>query len=171
MNAIHNWNSCASSHNITKLLAERQSSDFERTIKNRLLFAPSFVRRLELDAVFEGHNGCVNCLEWSPNGRLLASSSDDYHVILWDPFHKKKILDFLTPHHGNVFSVKFMPYQESLIATGAADCAIYVFDINTPSQETPIWKCKCHDGRVKRLATVPDNPSLLWSSGEDGNVL
>lgn len=171
MNAIHNWNLRPSYPNIVKLLTNRQYNDIDKNICDRLIAAPSFIRRIELESVLEGHNGCVNCLEWSSNGRLLASSSDDYHVILWDPFQKKKILDFLTPHHGNVFSVKFMPYQESLIATGAGDCAIYVYDINVSTDIAPIWKCKCHDNRVKRLATVPDNPSLLWSSGEDGNIL
>lgn len=157
--------------NIAKLVAERQFNDVEKTIRTRLIAAPSFVRRLELEGVLDRHQGCVNCLEWSSNGRLLASSSDDYHVILWDPFQKRKVLEFRTPHHGNVFSVKFMPYQESFVATAAADSEIYVFDVNAATDIGPIWKCLCHDNRVKRLATAPDSPSLLWSAAEDGQVL
>lgn len=157
--------------NVTKLLVDRQFGDIENQVRQRLIAAPQLVRRIELEAVLEGHSGCVNCLEWSANGRLLASSSDDYHVMLWDPFRKKKVLDFLTPHHGNVFSVKFMPGNEALVATGAADHAVYVFDINASPEIGPCWKCNCHTGRVKRLATAPDAPFLLWSAGEDGNVL
>ena len=30
-----------------------------------------------------GHEGCVNCLEWSEDGSLLASASDDCSVRVW----------------------------------------------------------------------------------------
>lgn len=38
--------------------------------------------------------------------RILASASDDMHLILWDPFRYKKKLTFHTGHNGNIFSVK-----------------------------------------------------------------
>jgi WD and tetratricopeptide repeat-containing protein 1 len=66
--------------------------------------------------------------------------------------------------------VKFLPKcNNSLIATGAADSHIFVFDVNR--HETPIFKCFCHFHRVKRLAVAPDMPDLFWSSAEDGQVL
>lgn len=39
-------------------------------------------------------------------GRLLASGSDDKHIILWDPFYKKKLAELPTFHQANIFSVK-----------------------------------------------------------------
>lgn len=158
--------------NTTKLLGDRSYYDIEPIVRNRLQAAPQFIKRLELDAVLEGHNGCVNCLEWTSNGRFLASASDDYRVILWDPFKRKQVLNFLTPHHGNIFSVKFLPHTgDSEIATGAADGQIYVFDVNRSTDITPKWKCTCHYSRVKRLATANETPSVFWSAGEDGNIL
>lgn len=157
--------------NVTKLLSDRCYYDIETIIRNRLQTAPQFIKRLELDVALEGHNGCVNCLEWTSNGRLLASASDDCHVIIWDPFKQKQVLDFLTPHHGNIFSVKFLPNSgDSMVATGAADGQIYVFDINR-TDVTPHWKCNCHYTRVKRLATATETPFIFWSAAEDGNVL
>lgn len=160
-----------SSSNVTKLLIDRQCDDIEIALRRRLQASPAFVRRFELETLLEGHNGCVNCLEWSSNGRLLASSSDDLRVILWDPFRRRQVLDFKTPHHGNIFSVKFLPGNESMIATGAADSAIYLYDVNAGTETTPFWKCECHDTRVKRLATAADAPFLLWSAAEDGRIL
>ena len=34
-------------------------------------------------ATLSGHEGAVNCARWSPDGRLLASGSDDSMVMLW----------------------------------------------------------------------------------------
>lgn len=155
--------------NVTQLLADRSYYDIETIIKNRLLYSSSNIRRLELDAILEGHNGCVNCLEWNSTGTLLASGSDDCRVMIWDTFKQRSVLEFMTPHHGNIFSVKFMPNSRN-VATAAADGQIFLFDTEK-ANITPIWKCHCHHSRVKRLANVPDSPYLLWSVGEDGNVM
>ena len=66
----------------------------------------SLIERLGLDFELSGHAGCVNCLEWNNDGSILASGSDDFHVMLWDPFRRKKMTDIDTGHQGNIFSVK-----------------------------------------------------------------
>ena len=52
-----------------------------------LIFISSkdFLNRLGINALGVGHSGCVNCLEWSKTGALLASGSDDLHIKLWRP--------------------------------------------------------------------------------------
>ena len=62
--------------------------------------------RLGLERTLEGHHGCVNCLQWSSNGEVLASGSDDVKVILWNPFSGNKKAEIHTGHKGNIFSVK-----------------------------------------------------------------
>lgn len=159
--------------NILLVQNDRSHNDIETLIQNRLKAAPQFIQNLDIEAKLESHNGCVNCLEWSANGRLLASGSDDNRVIIWKPFHHKPVLDLITPHQGNIFSVKFLPNSgDALIATGAADRCCYVFDINRATDKSsPCWKCNCHTQRVKRLATVPESPCVFWSAGEDGRIL
>lgn len=157
--------------NVAQILLDRNYSDIEHIIKNRMKTAPQFIDKIELEAELKGHNGCVNCLEWSANGRILASASDDVHVMLWDPFTHKQILDLTTPHEGNIFSVKFLPKRnDSIVMTGSADGKMYVFDINR-GNDLPIRKCACHGNRVKRLATTPKHNNLFWSASEDGRVL
>lgn len=159
--------------NVVSLLNDRPHFNIETLIRNRLKAAPQFIQNLDVEAKLEGHIGCVNCLEWSSNGRLLASGSDDNRLILWKPFHHKPELDLMTPHQGNIFSVKFLPNTgDALIATAAADRCCYVFDVNRATDlSTPCWKCSCHTQRVKRLATVPESPCIFWSAGEDGRIL
>uniref|UniRef100_A0A182VY85 WD and tetratricopeptide repeats protein 1 n=1 Tax=Anopheles minimus TaxID=112268 RepID=A0A182VY85_9DIPT len=160
------------SRNVTKILTGRAYWDMEHVLRKRLRTAPQFVDNIELEAELRGHNGCVNCLQWSDNGHILASASDDFHVMLWDPFRHKQLHDLVTPHEGNIFSVKFLPKRSnSLLVTGAGDCKTFVFDINRQNDYHPIRQCSCHTQRVKRLATSPRNVHMFWSAGEDGLVL
>lgn len=71
------------------------------------------VQRLELMHRLDKHEGCVNCLNFHPNGSLLASGSDDLKVILWDWHIGKDIFQFETKHRGNVFQCKFLPLSGS----------------------------------------------------------
>lgn len=159
--------------NVVKLHNDRSYYNIETLICNRLKAAPQFIERLDLDAKLEGHTGCVNCLEWSSNGKLLASGSDDNRILIWDAFKQKLELDLLTPHQGNIFSVKFLPNTgDTMIVSGAADSHIFVFDLNRSTDlAAPCWKCCCHSQRVKRLATVSEHPCIFWSSAEDGRIL
>lgn len=132
--------------NVVLVQNDRSYYNIETMVKNRLKAAPQFIQNLDVEAKLEGHVGCVNCLEWSSNGRLLASGSDDNRLIIWKPFHHKPLYDLITPHQGNIFSVKFLPNTgDSLIATAAADRCCYVFDVNRAAdQSSPCWKCSCH---------------------------
>lgn len=129
----------------------------------------NLIHRLGLEAELQGHNGCVNCLAWNEKGSLLASGSDDVQVIVWDPFRHKLLSTIRTGHSGNIFSVKFLPQSDdNVIVTGAADCKIRVHDVK---QHEILHVFSCHAGRVKRLATVPDQPHLFWSASEDGTIM
>lgn len=68
------------------------------------------------------------CLKnfFAPFIRLLASGSDDQKIMIWDPFENKQLTAIETSHRGNIFSVKFLPCNESLVASCAADRDIYV---------------------------------------------
>ncbi|KAK3786734.1 hypothetical protein RRG08_000942 [Elysia crispata] len=150
---------------------------FEREIKNgvHLKFQRSeqvteaLVKRLGLEKELEGHGGCVNCLEWNSSGSLLASGSDDLHVMLWNPLKHKTISRIRTGHQGNIFSVKFLPHSnDSLLVTGAADHRISVHDVN---QGETTYIFNYHLGRVKRIATAPNVPYIFWSAAEDGTIM
>lgn len=156
--------------NICHLLKQQQQGRIgDRFVRNRLQTSKDLLSRLELESELIGHAGCVNCLEWSDNGTVLASGSDDYHILLWDPFRHKLLQDVVTPHRGNIFSVKFMPKTDcKTVVSSAGDARIYGFDLNHP--DTPLFKCSCHGARIKRMAVGNETPHLFWSASEDGCV-
>ncbi|XP_078538739.1 WD and tetratricopeptide repeats protein 1 isoform X1 [Lissotriton helveticus] len=127
-----------------------------------------FVQRLGLEAELQGHSGCVNCLQWNQKGDLLASGSDDQHIIVWDPLLHKKLLSMHTGHTANIFSVQFLPQTgDRILITGAADCKVHVHDLT--AKET-IHMFGDHTNRVKRIVTAPMWPNTFWSAAEDGVV-
>lgn len=156
--------------NVVKLREIRErEGDHRLKFQHRMHVTNRFIQRLGLESELEGHTGCVNCLEWNSKGDLLASGSDDLHIILWDPFVHKKLQTIQSGHHGNIFSVKFLPNSgDSVLVSGAADCKIRVHDTN--AAETTM-ACSCHVGRIKRLAVAPNVPFMFWSAAEDGIIM
>ncbi len=75
------------------------------SLKRRLYGCPSMVQRLALETSLKGHEGCVNSINFSWGGRLLASGSDDLHVILWDWAAGRSVAKFDSGHVANVFQV------------------------------------------------------------------
>ena len=63
--------------------------------------------------------------------------------------------------------------NDCLVASGAADGQVKVHSIEhlVDGNSQQSFQCNCHAGRVKRLATAPDIPYLLWSGAEDGTVM
>ena len=128
-----------------------------------------FINRLGLEKQLSGHDGCVNCIQWSENGQFLASGSDDVRVIIWDPFNGKKVQSLTTGHTGNIFSVKFMPQtNNNLVVSGAADHKIQLHDMEMLKT---LQTFKKHIYRVKRLEVASNCPNILWSASEDGTIM
>ncbi|XP_025190600.1 WD and tetratricopeptide repeats protein 1-like [Melanaphis sacchari] len=155
--------------NILQLMRDRELNDHIRTkyaLKSNLNY--KCISKLGLLAQLEGHQGCVNCLQWNESGSTLASASDDYQVILWDPFLQKVKTTIKTLHRGNIFSVKFIPScNDDIVATGAGDWSSHTYNVTTGQQ---LSNCICSQGRIKRLAVANDTPSVYWSASEDGCI-
>ena len=119
-----------------------------------------FIDRLGLKHQLHGHEGCVNCIQWSENGELLASGSDDVKVMVWDPFGGKKLQELTTGHEGNIFSVKFMPdTANNLIVSGAADYKLQLHDMTAGKT---VQTYKKHIYRVKRCEVSAGCPNIFW---------
>ncbi|CCG83760.1 protein of unknown function [Taphrina deformans PYCC 5710] len=161
---------------IPSILRERQISG---QASHRLYSSSSFVKQLDLSHELRGHTGCVNALNWSADGRYLASGSDDTNVIVWDShsaaFETRKVIH--TGHTRNIFSVKFVPGSGNrTIISAAGDRQIRVFDVEYGGSAATIMEQPCqrtvyraHHDRVKRIA-VEDDGHCFLSCSEDGDI-
>lgn len=150
------------------------------------IWSDDFINRLGISTILEGHNGCVNCLEWNKAGTLLVSGSDDLFIRLWRPHQVGRIIDgdserlppdapvsirnkvrplasIKTPHRRNIFAAKFFDGEQKIV-TGAADFTFNVTDLTTQQ----VVYSGAFENRIKKIAVVNDHQ--FFSAVEDGSV-
>ncbi|KAK4887786.1 hypothetical protein RN001_004057 [Aquatica leii] len=129
------------------------------------------VQRLELMYKLDKHDGCVNSLNFHPNGSILASGSDDLKVVIWDWKFGTPLLNFETKHKRNVFQSKFLPLSGDLhIATCARDGQVRLAQVSAQEGLRSSRKLGCHRGACHKLTVLNGQPQVILSAGEDGVV-
>lgn len=133
-------------------------------------------RALRCVGVAEGHDGCINCLNWDEDGRLLATGSDDTTVRLWryneraGAIHAgllQPVATLSTGHRGNIFAVNFVPGFPQFVLSGAADGTVRLCDADRPRLPlVRLWRA--HQGMVHEV--LPLTPAVFVSVGGDGQV-
>jgi WD40 repeat protein/serine/threonine protein kinase len=104
------------------------------------------------------HTNLVRGIAFSPNEKLLASSSDDGAATLWDLSTSKKLFSF--KHPSWVLDVAFSP-DGKLLVTGCADGAARLFRVDTGEKLTSLMK---QDDGVQKVAFSPDGMMILTAS-------
>ncbi len=111
-----------------------------------------------------GHAGEVWTLAFSPDGRILASGSDDATIKLWDVATGRERAT-LKGHDSLVMSVTFLA-DGRRIASGGWDHTVRIWDIDSA---TPLANWKAHDAPVRHVAATDDGRRLI-TKGRDSSV-
>jgi WD40 repeat protein len=110
-----------------------------------------------------GHTGAVFSLAYAPDGKLLASGSQDGTVRLWDTAAGKERFT-LRAHDGEVLAVAFSPDGQLLVSGGKEGLA-KVWDVKTGQERFSLPR---HQGAVTSVAFSPDGKRL--ASAGDGRT-
>jgi len=112
---------------------------------------------------FSAHDENVTCVCFSPDGLLIASSSDDSTIRLWNLQGEK--LGQCLGHSGFVRSIVFSP-NGHLLASAGNDETVRLWDLQGNQIGQPL---QGHEGVVTSIAFSPSG-QVLASGSSDGTV-
>ena len=146
------------------------TSSFDRTVALWFLeHHPEEPLLLRHRHVLKGHSGLVNRIRFSPDGNLLASTSNDHTARLWDVAERRQVAT-LRGHEDTVWAAAFHP-DGRWLATGSSDKTVRLWDLESRNEvgppltghEAEVWDLD-FDGSGNYLATGSlDGTVRLWS--------
>ncbi|MEH1993302.1 AAA-like domain-containing protein [Nostoc sp.] len=154
------------------LLAMRASKELKSLVKDKQSLAeyPAYSPLFSLQTILlnireqnqlEGHSSVVSSVVFSPDGKTLASASDDSTIKLWNRDTGKEITT-LSGHSSSVISVVFSPDGKTL-ASASGDKTIKLWNRETGKEITTL---SGHSDSVNSVVFSPDGKTLASASDD-----
>jgi WD40 repeat protein len=135
----------------------------------------------KLDHVLTGHRGPVRCVQFSPDGSMLATvggsegGADDHHkfaeIRVWDTV-RGRTLASMQGHQDTVLSAAFCADGETLV-TGGKDHQVIVWDVSRGMHDVvtglKMTTLRGHTGRVSSVVVSYSHP-VCATGADDGTI-
>lgn len=109
-----------------------------------------------------GHSGAIQALSLSPDGRWIATGSEDQTIRVWDS-SDGTLQTVLSGHRGTVRCLSFSADSERLISGGSDNRAI-LWDV---AQGAPLMHLVGHSAAINSVAFSPDGWRALTGSQDN----
>ncbi|KAG9296065.1 hypothetical protein G9A89_011917 [Geosiphon pyriformis] len=122
--------------------------------------------------VYRGHEAIVEDVAWhnlDPN--IFGSVGDDQKLLIWDTRTEsnEKPVHTIHAHESEINTLAFNPRSEFVLATGAGDKNVNLWDLRNPKLK--LHSLQNHEAEVIQVSWSPNEETIIASASGDRRVM